>query len=92
MKVNLERNSMIHKISGHNFHGDYAYTLRGAKAGFILSAKQAAKAKKATCTYAGCQCAGGYGNGPDAFTARIKQVDFDSFELIPAYVTALHKA
>ena len=33
---------MIHKISGNNFHGEYAYTLRGAKAGFILSARQVA--------------------------------------------------
>ena len=83
---------MIHTISGNNFHGGYSVRARGPASGFVMSAKQARKVSRALCDYEGCQCGGGYGTGPDAGSARMVQVDYDKFELIPASAVARRDA
>ena len=62
---------MIHTISGSNFHGAYSVSVRAPAAGGALSRKVARKVRAALCDYEGCQCGGGYGDGPDADSAVI---------------------
>lgn len=61
----------IHKISGSNFHGAYNVSVRAPAAGGALSRRVARKVRAALCDYTGCQCGGGYGDGPDADSAII---------------------
>lgn len=46
-------------------------TVRAPAAGGALSSKVARKVRAALCDYIGCQCGGGYGDGPDADSAVI---------------------
>jgi hypothetical protein len=62
---------MLHEITGHNFHGHYHLTLRGPAQGFVLSPAQVTKYNKALCGVQGCNCGGGYGDGPDERSADV---------------------
>lgn len=62
---------MLHKISGHNFHGRYRLRLRGPAEGFVLSDAQARRYWRALCPFADCTCGGGYGEGPDRDSATV---------------------
>ena len=64
---------MLHKISGHNFHGWYRLRLRGPAEGFVLSDAQARRYWRALCPFADCTCGGGYGEGPDRDSATVEQ-------------------
>lgn len=74
---------MIHTISGSNFHGPYEVTVRGPSKGFTLSPRQARKISRAMCGCEGCQCGGGYGDGPNKGSARMVQVGYDRYDLLP---------
>lgn len=64
---------MLHKISGHSFHGRYRLHLRGPAEGFVLSDVQARRYWHELCPFADCTCGGGYGEGPDRDSATIEQ-------------------
>lgn len=61
---------MILKISGNNFHGNYAVAIR-AQSGALLTDHQQARAALTARCGEDCRCGGGYGDGPDADSARI---------------------
>lgn len=64
---------MIHTVSGHNFHEHYEVRFRGPAEGFVLSPRQAAKYYDTLCGVTGCQCGGGYGEGPSEHGAAVIQ-------------------
>lgn len=65
--------TIMHTISGRNFHGRYRLTLRGAAGGFLLSDAQARRYRRALCPVADCTCGGGYGEGPDRDSATVEE-------------------
>lgn len=80
--------TMLHEISGHNFHGRYSLRLRGPVEGFTLSEGQARRYWHELCPFADCTCGGGHGEGPDHDSATVEQ-DFGRdgeviLKLIPA--------
>ncbi|MBI4695562.1 MAG: hypothetical protein HY749_16215 [Gammaproteobacteria bacterium] len=76
---------MKHTISGHNFHGRYGITLVGPAEGFVLSRSQTRRVERALCPSApDCKCGGGYGDGPDADSARLEPYGYDKLRLVPA--------
>ena len=79
---------MLHTISGNNFHGNYLVRVRAPSQGGILSRKVARKISRAMCNYTGCQCGGGYGNGPDAGTARLDYSQNNNGDDVVALVPA----
>lgn len=80
-----EPKPIIHTVSGRNFHGAYRICLRGPAEGFELSEAQARKVREALCGTSGCECGGGYGDGPDLTSARIVETWGDgALRLIPA--------
>lgn len=74
---------MIHKVTGHNFHGRYCVSLKGPAQGFVLSSAQAKMWQTALCGQCECVCFGCYGDGPDRGAARV-EYDGDKYTLIPA--------
>lgn len=79
---------MKHHLSGNNFHGSYAVDLIGPAEGFVLTEGQAARLSNALCGVTGCTCGGGYGDGPDPYSARIVSTDDGRMRLVPAKVAA----
>lgn len=63
-------NRVTHTISGHNFHGQYSVTIQTGIEGELTSS-QINRIVKTLCGKYGCQCGGGYGNGPDKESSKV---------------------
>lgn len=70
-ETNQMTDTMIHEISGNNFHGGYHLRLRGPAEGFTLSPSQRRRYDQELCGVMDCRCGGGYGSGPDSDSASI---------------------
>ncbi len=77
--------TIVHEISGYNFHGGYHLRLRGPAEGFALSPSQLCRYEAALCGITDCSCGGGYGTGPDPDYATVEWDEYtDLATLVPA--------